>query len=279
MNKKLNVVVLYSSGHLGSIITLNRILKMKCYKVVGIVRAENLQFSDKGLKKLSKQIRKTGILFAFMLFWQRLMQALAYVLTYIIPGLSRRIKTSTEISQERNIPLFTTKNINDPETLEFMKVLNPDISISAYFPMILKKAALSIPKMGTLNIHPGWLPEYKGAMVYFWALKNNEPTAGVSVHWMDEGIDTGPLLGRKAFRLKKKHTQEKVLILTAICGSRILNQIGKKLQKGKTIKPINTEKEKSHYYSMPNANAYEEYCKHHKFFDIATIFSIIIRKE
>ena len=203
--KRLKVVVLYSNGHLGSIIVLNRLMKMKAVEVVGILPANNLELSEKGLKKMSRQIKKTGILFAFMLFFQRFIQALAFASTSLFPFLKRRLRTCSEIAEEHNIPVMNTKNVNSIESLEFLRQLQPDLGVSAYFPHILKARALSIPRLGILNIHPGWLPEYKGAMSYFWCLRNNESKAGVSVHWMDEGIDTGPLLARRRFKIRRKN--------------------------------------------------------------------------
>ena len=143
--------------------------------------------------------------------------------------------------------------------------------ISAYFSQILKTRALSIPKVGILNIHPGLLPEYKGAMAYFWAVNNGESQAGVTIHWMDEGIDTGPILMRKPFRISKKMSQERVLIRTAVLGSRMVHRIGKKLAAGKTVKVIPPSNKKNNYYSMPTSEDYHNYRVKNKFFTVAAI--------
>lgn len=275
-HKKLNIILLYNSGHLGSMIVLNKILKMKCFKVVGIVKASNIDFSEKGLLKVSKNIRKIGLFLTLMLVLQRLIYILGFLITFIFPFYKRKLRNSSQIAAEYNIPLILSNNINSPDTLKFIEELKPDITVSAYFPQILKKEALAIPRMGTLNIHPGWLPEYKGAMVYFWALTNNENSAGVSVHWMDEGIDTGPLLARKAFKLKKNITQEDVLMKTAVIGSRLLNRLGNQLVRGKTPQTIDITGEKSHYYSMPNSKAFNSYSQHHSFINFKTSLGLII---
>jgi len=64
----LNVVVLYSAGHLGSSMILNRLLAMPEYKVVGVVKAKPVQFSSQGLKKLRTHLIKTGWRFAWLMF-------------------------------------------------------------------------------------------------------------------------------------------------------------------------------------------------------------------
>ena len=83
-----------------------------------------------------------------------------------------------------------------------MRQCQPDVLVSAYFSQILKSEIIQLPRFGVLNIHPGWLPAYRGAMAYFWVLHNGSDPGGVSVHWIDEGIDTGEILERRFFRIR-----------------------------------------------------------------------------
>ena len=87
-------------------------------------------------------------------------------------------------------------DINHPTVINLIQDLKPDIIVSAYFNQIIKEPVIDLPKFGILNIHPGWLPAYRGAMAYFWVLKNGSEKAGVSIHWIDKGIDTGELVSR-----------------------------------------------------------------------------------
>ena len=276
--KPVKTVLLYNRGHMGSIIVLNKLLKMKCYDVTAIVRVKNVNFSAKGYKKLRKNLDKTGFLFAFMLFFQFLIQGLAFLISFMLPFLKNRSLTSTEIAKKYKLAVHDSDNINSEETINFLKEQNPEILISAYFPQILKVQALAVPRKGVLNIHPGRIPEYKGAMAYFWAVKNNAKTAGVSVHWMDEGIDTGPLIARKSFKIKQKTTQDKVLIKTALVGSALLKRVGKKLARGTEPKTININKEKKAYYPLPGKKAYKEYSLTHSFLSFGAIFRAILGK-
>ena len=213
-----------------------------------------------------------------MLFLQALVQGLAFLVSYLLPFLKKRQLTSSEIAHKYGIKIHDSANINSQETIDFLKEQNPELMISAYFPQILKDQALAIPRKGVLNIHPGHIPQYKGAMAYFWAVKNNSPKAGVSVHWMDQGIDTGPLLARKSFKIKAKTSQDKVLIKTAIVGSSLLKRIGQKLVKGKKLETIDIKLEQKAYYKMPGKKAFLEYYKSHHFFSYGAIFRAILGK-
>jgi methionyl-tRNA formyltransferase len=93
-----------------------------------------------------------------------------------------------KIARERNISVFQTGDINAAATIEFVRQCQPDLLVSAYFSQILKSEIIQLPGLGVLNIHPGWLPAYRGAMAYFWVLHNGSDRGGVSVHWIDEKI-------------------------------------------------------------------------------------------
>ena len=274
----LKTVVLYSNSHMGSMIVLNQMLKMKCYDVTAVVRVSNIELSNKGLQKVRKHIKKTGFIFAIMLFIQYIVQAIAMMISFMLPFLKKRIHTSSELAKIHKYEIHDATSINSPETLDFLRKHQPEIIVSAYFPQILKSDALAIPSRGILNVHPGFIPEYKGAMAYFWAVKNNDLKAGVSVHWMDEGIDTGPLLARKSFKISRKSSQDKVLIKTALIGSSLLKRIGNKLRKGKQIKAIDISTERKAYYPLPGKKAFREYWLAHSFFSFGAIFRAILGK-
>ena len=78
-----------------------------------------------------------------------------------------------------------------------IKDSNPDIIFSIYYRKILSKEILNIPRLGCINIHPSLLPYYRGPAPTAWALLNNEKEVGLTIHYMDEGIDAGEILVQK----------------------------------------------------------------------------------
>ena len=181
--KPLDVVILYSGGHLGSTYILNKLLKMPEYRVIGIIKAQPVR----SLKKSITHILKMGPLFAWLVAWQRIIQCLGFAVTLALPFLKNRLRPAWKIALDGDIPLLDCTSINNSESETFIREHNPDLLISACFPQIIKPNIINLPKQGILNIHPGWLPDYKGAMSYFWVLKNRSREAGVTVHWIDEG--------------------------------------------------------------------------------------------
>ncbi len=100
------------------------------------------------------------------------------------------------IAKRRNISLFNVKNINSEETLSVLQRLSPEIIISIASPQIFKKEVIRSAKH-TLNIHAALLPNNRGMMPSFWAMVKGETETGVTVHYVDENIDTGDIITPK----------------------------------------------------------------------------------
>lgn len=276
--KKLRAVLLYSAGHLGSAIALNILHKSDDITIVGIVRAEPAPLTWKGLKKGYRQLRSIGLQFAWLLLWQRFVQ---FVVFYVIAPLCKRehLMAAWQLADRHGIPSLKTANINSQRALHFLRALEPDVILSVYFSQILKEPVLSLPPLGAYNVHPGWLPDYKGAMNYFWVIRNGEDRAGVSVHRMDAGIDTGPLLARRNFIISPGATQQEVLIRTAIIGARLLRRILHAMARGVMPTALQVEAQEGRYYSVPGHADFREYFSRRRFFRIRNTMGMVLRRK
>ncbi|MDQ3005924.1 MAG: hypothetical protein M3R47_11180 [Chloroflexota bacterium] len=84
-------------------------------------------------------------------------------------------------------------NIHAPQVLEQVKSLDPDLGL-IYGSPILKPELFEIPKLGTLGIHHGKVPEYRGNKTTFWMMYNGEEYAGVTIQKVNKGLDTGTIV-------------------------------------------------------------------------------------
>jgi len=98
------------------------------------------------------------------------------------------LKNETEIV--RNV------NVNEDNFNSFLSKKNIDIMILSWWPDIIKPKAINSVKIGWVNLHPSLLPYGRGKHGYFWSIVENTPF-GVSIHFISEGIDTGPILFQK----------------------------------------------------------------------------------
>jgi methionyl-tRNA formyltransferase len=88
---------------------------------------------------------------------------------------------------------MTVPRIHAPEVLEHVRALAPDLGV-VYGSPILKPELFEIPAFGTLGIHHGKLPDYRGKKTVFWAMLNGDPTAGVTIQRINAGVDTGEIV-------------------------------------------------------------------------------------
>jgi methionyl-tRNA formyltransferase len=93
---------------------------------------------------------------------------------------------------------------NAPECERLLKALAPDLLVLGPS-RILRPHILSIPRVGVLNSHPGLLPDYRGLDVIPWAIYNGDPL-GVTIHFVDPGIDTGDVVAQRRFEVRPGDT-------------------------------------------------------------------------
>lgn len=111
-------------------------------------------------------------------------------------GRSREIIPSPVklIALEEDLPLFQPKNARDPELLEMLSVIKPDISIVVAYGHILPKNIIDLPSNGTLNIHASLLPALRGAAPIQAAIRQGLHKTGISIMRMVPPLDAGPVL-------------------------------------------------------------------------------------
>ncbi|MGH2384347.1 MAG: formyl transferase [Candidatus Limnocylindria bacterium] len=101
---------------------------------------------------------------------------------------------TAEFYEPRSGRLAVVESLAGEETAEVVRDLQPDLMVLGGAP-ILPAAILELPRIGTLNAHPGLLPKYRGVDVVAHAVLNGDPV-GATVHFVDAGIDTGRIISR-----------------------------------------------------------------------------------
>ena len=111
-------------------------------------------------------------------------------------GRSREIIPSAvkRIAIEEDLPIFQPRNARDPELLEMLNVIKPDISIVVAYGHILPKDLIGLPRNGTLNIHASLLPALRGAAPIQAAIRQGLRKTGITIMRMVPALDAGPIL-------------------------------------------------------------------------------------
>jgi methionyl-tRNA formyltransferase len=105
-----------------------------------------------------------------------------------------RLGEIQRIATAAGIPVVWVKSA--AEATDAIRSVAPEVAVAACFPWRLPRAAREIPPLGILNIHPSLLPVGRGPEPVFWTLRRGEPVTGVTVHRMDAGFDTGPIVAQ-----------------------------------------------------------------------------------
>ncbi len=125
------------------------------------------------------------------------------------------------------------KNVNSTSILRFNLKNKIDLNIICGFPYIFKGKLLRSPKYGTINLHGGKLPEYKGASTLNWQIINGEKKIGFSIIQANEKIDCGNILAQSSFNLKEKFDIEKVHKIVNKKFPKLLDKVLNKIFKNK----------------------------------------------
>ncbi|MGN0361422.1 MAG: methionyl-tRNA formyltransferase [Bilifractor sp.] len=130
----------------------------------------------------------------------------------------------------------------NPEFLETLKDLAPDVIVVAAYGKIIPPEILSLPKYGCLNVHASLLPKYRGAAPIQWAVIDGEEKSGVTIMQMNEGLDTGDMLARVEVPITADETGGSLFDKLAAAGAKLLVETLPKVEAG-TLHPVKQPEE------------------------------------
>jgi methionyl-tRNA formyltransferase len=104
------------------------------------------------------------------------------------------------------IPVHQHKTLKTPEVTEQFVSLEADLAILAFVSQIIPPPVFNAPRFGSICYHPSLLPKYRGRTAINWALIRGETVTGLTIFWLDKGIDTGPILLQKEVRVDPNDT-------------------------------------------------------------------------
>src|SRR5512141_2346815 len=92
------------------------------------------------------------------------------------------------------IARFPTGQLKKPDVLDAYAKTAPDLGVMAFVTHILPERVLDLPPHGTIQYHPSLLPRHRGISAMHWAIRQGNERTGLTIFWVDKGIDTGPVL-------------------------------------------------------------------------------------
>jgi methionyl-tRNA formyltransferase len=154
------------------------------------------------------------------------------------------------MAYEEALPLLGWQQGKETEITEEMAELAPDLVVCSCFPWRIPASLLVLPRQGWWNLHPSLLPTYRGPDPLYWQQQASETSTGITLHQMDEGLDTGAILAYSTVSLPLAHLRESEQIL-GIEGGQLLVTALEQLMAGQ-LEPKPQDEARASYQSLPN---------------------------
>lgn len=144
--------------------------------------------------------------------------------------------------------------INDRETAFLLSEFAPDVLVSVGAPIVFQPHVLKVPKLGTLNVHNGRLPLYRGHFGTFWEVRNHETESFMSIHVMTNAVDAGPILAAEPTSIALARSFLDLMIMKKENGGRALAAVLKHAtQAGILPKAITQPSGPSRHFRWPSS--------------------------
>ena len=138
-----------------------------------------------------------------------------------------------EYAIEKNLQVYQPIKVrNNPEFLEEVRKLNPDLICVVAYGKILPQELLDIPKYGCVNVHGSLLPEYRGAAPIQWAVLNGDKKTGVTTMFMNAGMDTGDMILKEEVEIGEDETTGELWDRLKTIGANLLIKTVKEIENG-----------------------------------------------
>lgn len=155
------------------------------------------------------------------------------------------------------MPCMYWENLNSKEFLNYCRQLNIDLIASVSPSQIFKEDLINLPVHGCINIHTAKLPKYKGLYPTYWAMAHGEKTLGISIHYIEKGIDTGKILLKDEVEIPPATTMDHMITVTKLRGAELLLEAADSISSGEA------RAEYAHgegsYFSFPTRQSYKDF--------------------
>lgn len=192
----MRVIVLTHGGAEG---VVNSILPLSQVRIVGIFVEIDI-VRRYGIRELiERSVRYDGYAATARKFCRRLLRAGRP--TEAVNGSQQSRDALQRIAQSQQIPFHLVDNYHSPETIQLISSTRPDLGV-IYGTNIIEESVFKIPGLGSINLHQGLAPYYRGGPPVFWELYNDESAVGLTVHFVEAKVDSGPIILQETVPLR-----------------------------------------------------------------------------
>ncbi|OXM15849.1 methionyl-tRNA formyltransferase [Paenibacillus herberti] len=156
---------------------------------------------------------------------------------------------------EYGLPVLQPERLRRPEAVEELKLLGPELIVTAAYGQILPRDVLEMPKLGCINVHGSLLPKYRGGAPIQRSIMNGESGTGVTIMYMAEGLDTGDMISRVEVPITDADDSGTMFQKLSEAGARLLAETLPELLEGRAPRVPQEESEATY---APNLKREDE---------------------
>ena len=158
-------------------------------------------------------------------------------------GMKLAFSPVKEVAIAAGLPVYQPENFRDPETVEQLRSLQPDVVAVVAYGRILPQSVLDIPAKGCINIHASVLPEYRGSAPYQWAVLDGKTESGVTAMYLCREMDAGDIIDISKTPIGPNETAGELLDRLALLGADLLSKTMGRMAQGEVERrPQDAEK-------------------------------------
>ena len=165
-------------------------------------------------------------------------------------GITSKCWSIAAVARKHGIPVTSNSDVNSDSFREHLRVKNVEFIISISGTQFYGKKLREQTPLGIVNCHGALLPKYRGLMPSFWTLANGEKFGGVSVHYVNEKIDDGPIVVQKKYPIVKGESLENLMKRSKKIAAQAILECVEIIEKG-SPKTIPNPTEEMTHFSMP----------------------------
>jgi len=144
-------------------------------------------------------------------------------------------------AEELSLPVYQPARIRDPEAVERLRAIAPDLMVVVAYGQILPRSVLSIPSLGAVNVHASLLPRHRGAAPIARAILAGDDKTGVTIMKMDEQMDHGPVLAMRATSIGDHEDAVQLTERLAEMGGELLVETLESLEQARSVEQEHTQ--------------------------------------
>jgi folate-dependent phosphoribosylglycinamide formyltransferase PurN len=184
--------------HGGIEAALKRLLALDCAEVAGVFIETDTVRRVGWREKIRRSIRYDGYAATLMKLARPLFRSRTPVATATVESSRESLRA---IADAHGVPIHFVGNYHSPEAIALMRAADADLGV-VLGTNILKESVFKIPRLGSINVHQGLAPYYRGCPAVFWELFNDEREVGLTVHFVETKVDTGKIVMQETVPLE-----------------------------------------------------------------------------